>query len=101
MQDTFFWVVCGILTLMTGTIFFLTINNYRRIATLEKNTGFQYNILVKIQNKKQICNQRGCRTRRNDLPRPFTKPDSCSGGIGYNATKHERTSIVANTGRIN
>ena len=50
MQDTFFWVVCGILTLMTGTIFFLTINNYRRIATLEKNTGFQYNILVKMQN---------------------------------------------------
>lgn len=50
MQDTIFLIILGILMLITGTMLFLIININRRIGTLEKNTGFQYNILVKIQN---------------------------------------------------
>ena len=49
MQNTFLWVILGILTIMTGAILFMTINANRRIGALEKNTGFQYNLIVKIQ----------------------------------------------------
>lgn len=49
MQNTLFWIILGILTVMTGTILFLAVNAYRRIGALEKNAGFQYNLIVKIQ----------------------------------------------------
>ncbi|MBO4700886.1 MAG: hypothetical protein J5620_04030 [Alphaproteobacteria bacterium] len=49
MQNTLLWIILGLLAVMTGTILFMAVNTYRRIAALEKNAGFQYNLIVKIQ----------------------------------------------------
>ncbi len=50
MQDTLLWILIGITMIMTGTILFMAVNMNRRIGALEKNAGYQYNLVVKIQN---------------------------------------------------
>ena len=50
MSDTFLLIILGIFAAMIIAILIMIVNINRRIGTLEKNTGFQYNILVKIQN---------------------------------------------------
>lgn len=50
MENTFLWVMLGILMAISGAMLFFIINVNRRVMTLEKNSGFQYNILVKMQN---------------------------------------------------
>lgn len=50
MENTFLWIMLGILMAINGIMLFFIINMNRRVVTLEKNSGFQYNILVKMQN---------------------------------------------------
>ena len=49
MTDTILWIILGILTILAGGILAMAININRRIGALEKNAGFQYNLIVKIQ----------------------------------------------------
>ena len=50
MSDTFLLIILGIFAAMIVAILVMIVGINRRMGTLEKNTGFQYNILVKIQN---------------------------------------------------
>ena len=50
MSDTLLIIILGIFAIITVATLAMLIGLTRRMGTLEKNTGFQYNILVKIQN---------------------------------------------------
>lgn len=50
MQDTLLWIIAGITIIMTGAVLFMAVNINRRIGALEKNAGYQYNLIIKIQN---------------------------------------------------
>ena len=50
MSDTLLIIILVIFAIITVATLTMVIGLTRRMGTLEKNTGFQYNILVKIQN---------------------------------------------------
>lgn len=49
MTNTLLFIGFGILLVMTAAVLFILLNAYRRIGALEKNTGYQYNLIIKIQ----------------------------------------------------
>jgi hypothetical protein len=49
MTNTLLFIGFGILLIMSAAILFIIINAYRHIGALEKNVGYQYNLVLKIQ----------------------------------------------------
>ena len=49
MTNTLLFIGSGILLIMVAAILFIIINTYRHIGALEKNVGYQYNLVLKIQ----------------------------------------------------
>lgn len=49
MTDTTLWIIFGLLMGICITTLIIALNMNRRIGALEKNAGFQYNLIVKIQ----------------------------------------------------
>lgn len=49
MTDTTLWIIFGLLMGLGVTTLIMLLNINHRIGALEKNAGFQYNLIVKIQ----------------------------------------------------